>query len=539
MEKNRVYRLNLNDYLYIEILYDGNEIYLVSSGNTPKNTISFSTTRRTTIIKIANIPKCTINLENGKIHTKLKIIPTSVIKNYSEILNTKSNDEEFLYNHLQFSKVTNDSTIQNQMELHTHFMEILSGEQYLQLVLRHLKYIGLDVKGDLCRSYPINNHDPRILDESLVYNWISKEDIYNNRELYNNLVKQLSLPTNKQVDFFEINKVLEKRIALLNLIGFFDVKKQIENIDVPKNELKNAIAKLRSDAKAEIYVEILLDSLETLKNQGIKYVEMSYSTYSTIIKIHKKIQNLKIEGIKFNFLLSENRNALGQTFREYYHDIGTNSIRRNKNSVEVNLEKLIKLGYVKGFDLMGMEHQILKSDYEKDSIGNSSLYDKLSPILKVLNSFNDNSLVCRLHAGEIKYEFNDLEDKSNPERILEIIDKIVKDNNMTVPPPSIRLGHGLNIQKNDNYLSLLKKYKVIIEINASSNFALGNIKDMRQIPYRWYFENNIPMVLGTDGGGFYLTTPLDEVKLAEFFGGEDVAKGIHLTDELEVKRRGL
>ena len=129
--------------------------------------------------------------------------------------------------------------------------------------------------------------------------------------------------------------------------------------------------------------------------------------------------------------------------------------------------------------------------------------------------------------------------KSNPERTLEIIDKIVQDNNLTVPPPSIRLGHGLHIQKNSNYLSLLKKYNVIIEINSSSNFALGNVKNMSEIPYRWYYENNIPVVLGTDGGGFYLATPASELQNAEIFGGRDIAKMVHETDQLEMRKRGL
>lgn len=539
MEENRIYRLDLNDYLYIDILYDGNEVHLVSNGNTPIDTVSFSSTGRKSIIKIAGIPRCTINLEDGKVHTKLKIVPTSAVRNYSEILNTEANDEDFLQNYLRYSKINDNGAIQNETELHTHFMEILSGEEYLQLILRHLEYIGVDSEGNLCRSYPTERNNPRMLDESAIHTWISREDIYRDRELYNELVKQLSLPIDKQVEFTEINKVLTKRTALLDLIGYKDAKSQIDTVDVPENQLENVVRKLRSDAKSEIYVEILLDSLETLKKQGIKYVELSYSTYSTIIKIHEKIKNKNIGGIKFNFLLSENRNAQGKAFREHYQDGESNTVKRNKTAIEVILPKLIKLGYVNGFDLMGMEQQILESDYEKDSVGNSSLYDKLSPILKVLNSFNDNNLVCRLHAGEMQYEPPDLEGKSNPERTLEILDKIVMDNDLIVPPPSIRIGHGLHIQKNSNYLALLKKYKVVIEINASSNFALSNIKDMRQIPYRWYFENNIPMVLGTDGGGFYLNTPLDESKIAELFGGKDVAEGIKRTDEFEIRRRGL
>ena len=200
---------------------------------------------------------------------------------------------------------------------------------------------------------------------------------------------------------------------------------------------------------------------------------------------------------------------------------------------------MIKNGHIIGFDLMGMEQMITPSDYEKDSPSNESLYDKLEPLIKVLNSFDDDNLICRLHAGEIKYNVPDPEGKSNPERTLEIVDKIAKENNLTIPPPTIRLGHAVHIQKNDNYLSLLKKYKVIIEINSSSNFSLGNIKNMSNIPYRWYYENNIPMVISTDGGGFYLTTPIQESKNATIYGGESIAKWIHENDQKEMERRGL
>ena len=539
MEENKVYRLNINEYLYIDIVYNGKEVFIDSYGNTPPNTISVSSTSKKTIIKVAEIPKCTIDLANGKVHTSSTLIPTSSVRNYSEIIRTEVKDYEYLYNHFQYSINEIDKVEQNETELHTHFMEVLSGEEYLQLVLKHLEFVGLDLNGNLCRSYPTDNNDPRLLDYSKVYHWVSKEDILSNRYLYNNLVMQLSLPTDKQVPFSEINKILLRRVALLDLIGYNDAKSQIESVNVPDNELDNAVRKLRSDAKAEIYVEILLMSLETLKKQGIKYVELSYSTPNTIKKVLKKIEDKNIEGIKFNFLLSENRNAQGMAFREYYVDGETGNKKRNKKALELIIPKMIKAGYITGFDLMGMEQKITTSDYEKDSEGNSSLYDKLSPVLKALNSFNDNNIICRLHAGEIQYDVPDPDGKSNPERTLEIIDKIVQDNNLTVPPPSIRLGHGLHIQKNSNYLSLLKKYNVIIEINSSSNFALGNIKNMSEIPYRWYYENNIPVVLGTDGGGFYLATPASELQNAEIFGGRDIAKMVHETDQLEMRKRGL
>ena len=120
LEKNKVYRFNINDYLYIDIVYNGEEVLIDSFGNTPPNTISVSSTSKKTIIKVAGIPKCTIDLENGKVHTSSKLMPTSTVRNYSEIIRTKAKEDEYLYNHLQYSKNDGDEVVQNETELHTH-----------------------------------------------------------------------------------------------------------------------------------------------------------------------------------------------------------------------------------------------------------------------------------------------------------------------------------------------------------------------------------------------------------------------------------
>ena len=317
------------------------------------------------------------------------------------------------------------------------------------------------------------------------------------------------------------------------------VKDEINELELPFKQLNVKVRELCSDAKADIYVEMLIKALDTLKKQGIKYVEMCFSLPSTIIKIYERLANYNIDGIEFKFLLSENRNADGMAFREYYLDNKTGKIKRNNQAVECWLKKLIDAGYAIGFDLMGAEQEIVPNDYIKGSINNSSLYDKLEPILVMLNKYNNKDLICRLHAGEFIYNTPNLDNKSNPERSLEIIDSIARNNNIVIPPPSIRIGHGIHFVKNDNYLKLLKKYKVTVEINASSNFALGNIKNIHDIPYNWYLENGIPVVLGTDGGGFYLTTPLDESNIAQIFGGIEAAKGIHDYDTMELKKRGI
>ena len=537
MEINRVYKLKINEYLHIEIVYDGNRIY-VSNGNCPRNSVSLVNFRGKSIIKINGLPRCTIDLSSGKVNSNLMIIPTASVRNYLECINTEAKDDDFLMNQAVFNRGISEE-IKNETELHTHFMEILSGEQYLNIILKYIDYVGIDNDGNLCRVFPINISNPKEIDDTNVFKWISKNDIFSNKELYNKLISQLSLPVNKQVQFSKINEILTRRTALLNLAGFNIAKSEIDVLDSSTEQLKNEVGRLCSDAKADIYAEILIESLKILKKQGIKYVELSFSTPTTIVKIYERLQNYRIEGIKFNFLLSENRNADGSSFREYFSDSKTGKTKRNKKSVECWLTKLIDAGFVTGFDLMGIEQEIVPNDYVKGSINNGSLYDKLEPILVRLNKYQNNNLVCRLHAGEFVYDTPNLDGKSNPERTLEIIDSIADNNKITIPPPSIRIGHGVHINENKNYLNLLKKYKVTVEINASSNFALGNIKKFQDIPYNWYLQNGIPVVLGTDGGGFYLTTPLDESNIAQMFGGMSAAKKINAHDSDELKKRGI
>ena len=520
MDINRIYRIDINRFLYIEVLYDGTGLYLMSPGNCPKEAVSIINLKKVAIIKINNKPMFTVNLPTKEITTVYEPISTAEIRNFSELSKDEHDNNDFLFNQLIFDKYLSEK-IHTRTELHTHFMEVLSGEEYLNLILKYVDEIGFDSENHLCRAYPVKGKE---LDTTGVSRIVSKEEILSDSNLYNYIVKELSIEADKQVPFSEINKILTRRTALLTLAAYNKSKDTLYLVLDETSEEK--VKTILSNAKADIYEEILTKSLESLKEQGIKYVEFSFSTQNVFEKLFKRFKN-PVKGIEFNFLLSENRNAKGKAFKDIGKDNGY-------------LDQLIRKGYITGFDLMGMEQEILERDYEKNSIDKSTLYDKLEPILVKLNKYNKDNLVLRLHAGEIFYdEPMNLDRKSNPERSLEIIDKIAKENNLNIPPPQIRIGHGVHIVKNNNYLKLLKKYKVVVEINASSNFALGNITRFSEIPYNWYLNNGIPVVLGTDGGGFYLTTPQDESTIAQLFAGLAEAKKIEKYDFDEIRRRLL
>ena len=372
----------------------------------------------------------------------------------------------------------------------------------------------------------------KILDTSNAKYWLSKEQLEDNHIVSSKLAFDLTIdklstylnfhPT-KTGTFEDLNDILKKRSALLELAAYTAAYREIYSLNSDESTLVTDVREKINNAKIGIYVNMLVKSLRRLRHQGVKYVELSFSNPKTIIAIQEVMKDYQVPGIKYNFLLSENRSYKYSNFK----------------NAEKLLPEMIKKGYVCGFDLMGMEKPITPNDYKPNSPQHTSLYDKLEGVLTSLNSLNDDSVVCRLHAGEVYFESDIKEKKSNPEKTLEIIDQIVNDKGLKVPPPSIRLGHAQNIVKTDNYLNLLRKYNVTIEINATSNFALGNTKDLSSIPYKWYLDNGINVVLSTDGSGFYSTTIKDEARIANAFTDTTTVKKVLKSEQEELTRRGM
>ena len=226
----------------------------------------------------------------------------------------------------------------------------------------------------------------------------------------------------------------------------------------------------------------------------------------------------EFDGIEFNILYSFSRNV------------------HKTSKADANIEefeRLVDEGYVKGFDLMGEESGLTEAD--RDNINDSkSFVSIMSKVLKKMNGRKD--MVLRIHAGENE------KSRNNPLESLMIIDKIISVNGYT--PPQIRIGHGLHFMeqmkdkegKMYTYLNLLKKYHVIVEINATSNYTLSSTKKFSDIPYRWYVDNDIPIVLATDGAGMYLTDANQERLIALLFGGKATLKNVGKTEKSILSR---
>ena len=174
----------------------------------------------------------------------------------------------------------------------------------------------------------------------------------------------------------------------------------------------------------------------------------------------------------------------------------------------VALKEGLSKGMHVGFDIMGQE--LALRDDEKNysqSKKSCSLKRKLELLVETLKDTKNGFNTLRIHSGESKTSFG------NTEWILKTLLEIKSEylsnnpNEKILPPPEIRIGHGIYFDKNnDNYIEMLCKLGAIIEINASSNFALGNIDKYNALPYDYYLKNGIPIVISTDGHGLYDTS---------------------------------
>ena len=385
-------------------------------------------------------------------------------------------------------------------ELHTHFLEMLDGKEFLDLMSKYTKKVPIRdncIVGKLYKG--------EYLDQ------METVDLFEMREngLYEKFCSQLSIEVTGQVPFERLEEVTMRRSNVITYAARALAAKLGKD---PTDFQEVAVC------RATIYIDMLKAALKSLKNHSIEYVEFSYSTTNTIVMIQDYVKNhpLEFSDIDFNILFSMSRNAKKSSMVE-------RSLR--------DFKMLVDKGYVKGFDLMGQEQGLTTADITNLD-DPKSFISVVKSVLEILDGKEDK--VLRLHAGENQSS------RDNPLYSLRVIDDLYTKHKCCSTLPQIRIGHGLYFPKalSDNlveYKHLLQKYGVVVEINATSNFTLSNINSLTSIPYRWYLENDIPIVLATDGAGMYLTDALQEKVIALLFGGKDVVKSV---EETESKMRG-
>ena len=371
-------------------------------------------------------------------------------------------------------------------ELHTHFMGMLSFSGLLELLYEIYKpsYPGFPInsKGDLDFKYPVTRlrrPTAKIHDQLAVTNGVS-------------------------VPYSDLDLLYKNRNALLADLA------QFVSGYPPKTPQYNKALK-------EIYTIYLNLALNELIEQGVEYVEISYANIGRIKHMLEHVDPYIRENIDFKFLLCTNRAR------------AVDDLRNDINSIRSSL----KSDSAVGFDFMGIELPFNRNEDDPDDEPSNSINSfkkKLSMVITLLHDFPKSTL--RIHAGENYFS------RGNPLATLQKIDEIARENGLQIPPPEIRLGHAIYFIDCQEYRDLLKKYKCIIEINATSNLALSNVDEPEEISYNYYLGHGIPVVISSDGGGVYDTTIQDEDIIARKIAGEGGYKKILKIDNAVVSKKG-
>ena len=401
-------------------------------------------------------------------------------------------------------------------EFHTHFVEILNGQEFLDFVNRYEINFPMNDNGDLdfengieysFKDVIFNGWDKKLAESlSLRYDEVSD---FNRLQIVNsfrdNLIsrcsKKYALRLDedrewlKTLDIIEDNKKkLTEKINDLQELKKTKPRKYHGRINDSINRLNNELTKLKNYkatySSSVVCNELFDECLSKLSSEGIKYAEISYCNEKRI----KYISDMHRNDDRFKILFGMDRLKKTKEFDKMSRD----------------LESLLNDGLVIGADILGEEHSLDGGEYEE-------FKDKLEWILPVLH-IHPNS-VLRIHAGEFS------ESTENVYKTLKAIKEVSNKINEScvdlfgeewgvVPPPRIRIGHGINIEKNPELINLIHEFDATIEFNISSNFALGHVDDLSKLPLDYYHKNKINYVISTDGGGMYSTSILQEQNIA-------------------------
>ena len=476
------YRFYLNEDVYFDIFLNDDGTYKVEdygSGFADTVRVSYENGR----LEVSALGKKIghFSLESDHVFYYANHYTTALeIRSYNEARVRQKKGEDISDQIENVSRLRNGGigiSYHSQTEMHTHFIEMLSGEDFLKILFSmfsEVPDIPVGSDGHLIGHLGLDESGNRLPVEHYVTGFVP---LGSNQALY--LARELEVPMTKQHPFTELSAANSRRNNLIDYVA-----KQLKKTKYSDKSV--------GDIKAIIFSKLLVASLELLKAQGIKYTEISYSNDSTIKKMLALLDPEALELIDFSILLSANR----QRFKNVAY----------VNETKKNLRNLLKRGLVRGFDLMGEEKPFDGNDFNYNDP--TSIASFIDYVLPLLNGYEDS--VLRLHMGENQDSY------TNPLDSLRIIAEVVEKHSLTIPPPYIRLGHAIHFDysKSTEYLKLLKDLGVVIEINASSNYAISNIRNLLQIPYAFYRKNGIPVVLASDGAGAHRTT----VRQEDFIG---------------------
>lgn len=533
-DQNLTMYINLNDNEVTISFSDSSLDFL-------KSFINVFTRKNKTVITLGNKKICEI--KDGKIIYKSKITSTEIrvlssIYNFLDVKDASSNYfasvkekvKEQMSNARRLNRFGWSDTQKLKTELHTHLIEILSAEEFLYLLdAFHLKFPIKNGKLDFSSEKEYSLEE--LIDLGYKDNVIKAlrldltkrttfDDLLNVNKNRNILLSRcsklldadLSSIENEKIEYLERIELLEEEISKLrkkssketngknkNVLNrkANELKKEVGQIKCSINNLKHKSSSLKL---SKMYSILLAASLNKLKNEGIEYSEISFSTFSTLKYLSDEYKNR--EHPNFRLLMSIDRNKDVSSFKE----------------ASSELFELLKDNVVAGVDIVGLE-----SKFNDET--SKTFEESLEWIVPVLHMYPNS--VLRFHAGEFKDTTDNvyktlLSLKRVKTKLNTAYKKMFGVSFGIVPPPRIRIGHAVNIEQTPELIELLKEFDCIVEFNVSSNYALSHISDLSKIPIEYYDRNKIKYVFSTDGGGMYSTSLIQEENIAKNLSAYDV-----------------
>ena len=481
--------IKIDNYLDSKYVRIGLKRIIKIKGNDIEKVSSMSTTEIRVLRAIYN----NMNMNNKK---------TNLIGNFKAL----KNEIKYAFDNMkQLNKKRWEDKKVLRTELHTHLIGILNSKEFIEFLNNLEISYPLDLEGNLdfengsnysYKDIVINGWEDKLFDSiRLPISEVSDFDLLN--EKIRNRERLLKLYIDKYTTLLSDDKewlktedhirseITKLEIELMDLdkrnqgLSKKDIGKRKQKIKTKMDRLKSFKANYSTDL---VYNDLLDSCLEKLDSEKVEYSEISCTNERRL----KFMCDTHKNSDKFRFLFSIDRLKSEEKYKDAAY----------------SLEGLLESKMVIGVDITGFEHSLSGEEC-------NAFKDKLEWILPVLH-IHPNS-VLRVHAGE--YEDSSI----NILNTLNVIKKTAEGINKAcmslfgeewgiVPPPRIRIGHGVDVQKNPELIGLIRELEAVVEFNVSSNYALGHVDKLNDLPLDYYEKNGIEYVISTDGGGMYSTS---------------------------------
>ena len=320
------------------------------------------------------------------------------------------------------------------------------------------------------------------------------------RENLDRIRNSLTIPKDGQAVFADLEKVYLYRYVFTKGKASETLFPGINPERIPDREVRGYLTRMLRDRQDDryrgntLYQDLLLWIAREYQRWGIQYAEISDTALLNAAEFPEKLRQIheimpsvtRETGVLLRFLAGIRRIPL-TIVRDRIPP--NDYLNENLRSLRVIAED----PYVAGSDIIGEEiNDILE------------LRGVIRELVRVAEKHP--GFVLRIHAGE-----NDgLRD--NVANSIRCVAEALREGQEA---PPLRIGHGLYTcdlmsAKGQRLLEEMRKYRVTLEFQITSNVRLNNLSLLDRHPLRQYLKAGVRCVQGTDGGALYGTHSIDE-----------------------------